>query len=273
MNRRTSKIKTIRFRKKYNGVPVLSKQEIDDFAEVYINDYMPELLTFPQAIPVDKFVEFYLDIKLDYKNLSYDGSVIGLIAFNDGCIEVLGHDYKMERIRTDAGTIFIDNSLLIRGQEKRYRYTLGHEAGHWIFHRHRYEVNKNQLGFALNPMDHPVACSYRCLAKNIGRISGYSGFSTDEDWQEWQADYFSSAFLMPKSTFKTQADYLFRKQGVRRGDSINMLLFKIIPLIEDLAETFSVSKQAATIRLYKLEYIDKETMSALSYKKNRVNRY
>ncbi len=273
MKRRTSNIKTIDFRKNYNGVPILSKKELDSYAEIFIKDYKPELLSFPQVIPVDKFVEFYLETELDYQNLSYDESVLGLIAFNDGYLEVLSNNYQEKKIRTEAGTIFIDNSLLFRGQENRYRYTLGHEAGHWIFHKHRYETNENQLDFGIDPMEYPVARSYRCLARNIGNISRYSNFSTDEDWQEWQADYFSSALLMPKSTFISQANYLFRRYGVRRGDPINMMLFKIIPMIEDLAKTFAVSKQAATIRLYKLEYIDQKTMSALSYKKKRLNRY
>jgi Zn-dependent peptidase ImmA (M78 family) len=262
MIRGKSKIKTLHFRKKYNGVPILSKKEIDNYAEELIQDYKPELLCFPQVIPVDKFAEFYLDIEFDYQNLSYDGSILGMIAFNDGCINVLSNSYKEVRIETYAGTVFIDNSLLYRGQENRYRYTVGHEAGHWIFHKQRYETQDNQYDFGFDPMDYPVACSYRCLAKNIGRISQFSNFSTDEDWQEWQADYFSSALLMPKSTFSSQADYLFRRQNVRPGDPINMLLFKIIPMIEELAEKFAVSKEAAKVRLYKLGYIDKKTMSA-----------
>ena len=269
MKRRTGKIKTIHFRKNRDGVPILSKQELDDFAEMFINDYKPELLRIPQKIPIDKFIEFYLDIFLDYKNLSIDGSVLGLIAFNDGCLEVLNTSYEREIIITDAGTIIIDNMLLTRKQEKRYRYTLGHEAGHWIFHRHRYETDPNQLKFNYDVSEYKPAVSYRCLEKNIGEISRYSKFSTDEDWQEWQADYFSSAILLPKSTFVSQAEYLFGINGIRRNDSVNMVLFKLIPIIEELAALFMVSKQAVAIRLYKLDYIDYKTMTALRYKKDK----
>ncbi len=42
------------------------------------------------------------------------------------------------------GTIIIDNSLLKKNQLARGRFTLCHELGHWILHRHIYEANQNE---------------------------------------------------------------------------------------------------------------------------------
>ena len=71
------------FKVKNNGVPVLSKSEIEVIGENYIRDFCPDALSHPQAINIDDFVELYLGMKIDYQYLSNDGRYLGMTVFND----------------------------------------------------------------------------------------------------------------------------------------------------------------------------------------------
>jgi len=60
------------FRKKSNGVPVLSKDEIETIGEMIIADYSSSLLADPGVLDVDDFIEYYANLEVDYKDLSPD---------------------------------------------------------------------------------------------------------------------------------------------------------------------------------------------------------
>ncbi len=252
------------FRRKGNGVPILSKEEIDNYAEVIIQDFKPDLLKTPQPTPIENFVELYLDLSVDYHNLSPDGNVLGMIAFNDGFVEVYDENNNKQLIEVSQGTVFIDNYLLDESQKGRCRFTFGHEPGHWVFHRHKYLINKNQLSLFDLP-DEPQKVYVKCHKKDVGNISRRSsGFCDDDEWMEWHADYFSSAILMPKKIFKLAADEFMGKLGLKRDyfqrTGIPTAFSNARMLILELAKTFEVSLQAAAVRLYKLGYIKSDML-------------
>lgn len=231
-----------------------------------LSDFKPELLRNPGSTPVDEFIEFYLGLSVDYANLSTDNNILGMIAFNDGMVEVFDDSFQPVHREVREGTIFIDNSLLQAEKNGRCRFTLGHEPGHWIFHRHRYLRDKNQLSF-LDNTGLPVAVSFKCLNKNVGKISRLSNFQTDEDWMEWQADYFSSALLMPKTPFQefvegSMKQFSLSKEELQQG-RLGGDLFPILMLLMSIQGTFEVSCQAAAVRLYKLGYIPQKSLPLL----------
>jgi len=254
----------LNFRKKTNGVPILSKEEIDYFAELFITDFKPELLKIPQPTPIEEFVELYLGLSVDYHNLSPDKSVLGMIAYNDGYVDVFDDKNKKRSVEVYAGTVFIDNALLDEDQRGRCRFTFGHEPGHWIFHRHRYVIDKNQINifdYMDEAQQQQQKVYVKCDRNTVGKISRHNGgFNDDGQWMEWQADYFSSAILMPKRSFKMAAESLMGQFGLRRD------YFKSTPIptsfddarriTSSLAQTFDVSFQASAIRLNKLGYFD-----------------
>ena len=47
-------------RVKNNGVPILSKAEIDAIGERFVQDFQPEVLTNPSPVDIEGFIEFYL---------------------------------------------------------------------------------------------------------------------------------------------------------------------------------------------------------------------
>ena len=135
-------IRTLHYRKNKSGTPILSKEDIDDYAESLIGDFDKALLEKPTPIPIEDFVELHLDLSVDYHNLSPDKSVLGMLTFNDGVVEVYDDLNRKKYVEVEEGTIFIDNMLLNDDQNGRFRFTFGHEPGHWIFHRHKYSIMK-----------------------------------------------------------------------------------------------------------------------------------
>ena len=83
--------------------------------------------------------------------------------------------------------IFIDKSLdpiEHPTMEPRYRFTLGHEIGHWQLHREYLQQPFSQAGLFGNSSPAPMVICRGSQAKE--RV-------------EWQADYFASCLLMPRN--------------------------------------------------------------------------
>lgn len=257
------RISTCGFKYKSNGVPILSKEDIDSYAEAVISDFKPELLTIPQPTPVEEFVEIYLGLNVDYHKLSLDNSILGMIAFNEGYVEVYDENSRKKFIEAAEGTAFIDTFLLEEDQKGRFRFTFGHEPGHWIFHKRRYYIPRGQMSF-LDELSKPVYV--KCHKKNVGVISRKSGgFNGDDEWMEWHADYFSSALLMPKAAFRLAVDENMHKMNLANG------YFKKVPptagfmnarmIVSNISRLFEVSYQAAAVRLFKTGYIENELLA------------
>ena len=62
------------FRKKKNGVPVLSKGDIEVIAHNFVRDFQPEALTVPQELKMEEFIECYLGLTPDYQYLSHNST-------------------------------------------------------------------------------------------------------------------------------------------------------------------------------------------------------
>lgn len=231
------------YRTKRNGVPILSKAEIDTIAERLILDFNPEADKTPMETDIDSFALNYLGLKQDFQYLSHNGVYLGMTVFND-TNKVPVYDPKAKRaeyISAKARTVIIDNSLLKAGMERRYRYTMGHEAGHDILHRGYFLFNQDQQDM-FNSISEPlIQC--RAVALN-GKTKPVSEW-TDQDSMEWQANYLSSALLMPSFMVKDLVDYL----------ELQHFLFGDEAYIHGTAKFFNVSRQAAEYRLKELGYI------------------
>lgn len=241
----------INFRRGRNGIPILRKTEIELIAEMLLYDYNPQMLHEPQPLDIDHFAEDYVGLDMDYQDLSHNRSVLGMMVFHDCFVPVYDPTKKeAKHIKACKGTVLIDNSLLSDSQIPRGRFTVGHEVSHWLLHKSKHEFNYSQL--------YP-ACGYyvKCRASDIE--SKRRKFVSDEDWMEWQADYMSSALLMPKSMFSKIVIQKFRYAGIKanyyeRGSDIALDLWTDF-LPYDLADIFEVSVTAAQIRLENLQFI------------------
>lgn len=228
------------YRKKKNGIPVLSKKEINEIAEGYVLDFCPDAIQNPQPLNIDLFIESYLDLTLDFQYLSNDARYLGMMIFSDTTrVEVFLPDKGIADYHTAAaGTIIIDNTLTEDNQGNRYRYTCGHEAGHWVFHRSYYNYDPNQ--YTLFESDNPyIKC--RELSPHDFPINTSSW--DDKKWMEWQADKFSSCFLMPKAAVRK----LLGNTNIDDDYTEEIIILT--------SRTFQVSFEAATYRLMDLGYI------------------
>lgn len=254
----------IKFRSKSNGVPILSKNDMDSFAEYILCDYNKKVLSEPSALDIESFAEIYIGLQMDYKDLSHNRSLLGMMVFNDCKVPVYDAE-KQEAmyLSVEEGTALLDNFLLETDQKRRGRFTIGHETSHWIFHRKKYWVNLNQLTlFGGLDNSEPII---RCKTANVEGIAQKSYFSTDDDWMEWQADYMASALLMPKVTFTFATQKLFKQVGIQEGfyekeqnRDLDSWAENILPLT--LAEIFDVSNKAAAIRLKSLKLVREKSM-------------
>ena len=201
------------------------------------------MLYHPQALNIDSFLEGYLGLELDYQYLSNDCRYLGMTVFNDtDKVVVYNPDLtRADYLHANHGTVIIDINLLKKSQEHRYRFTLAHECGHWIFHREHFGYDPNQL--SLFEYAEPylqcreVDCNY--LASNNTEWDSYR-------WMEWQADKFAASILMPKTSVK----FLL---GV---DKIITPYNEVNSAIESITQTYNVSKRSAFLRLRDLHIIN-----------------
>ena len=234
------------FRVKSNGVPILSKHEIDGIGEQYVKAFCPEVLSHPAPVDIESFVENYLGITPDYQYLSNNGIYLGMTVFNDtNKVPIFDPcTGRAEYISAKARTIIIDNRLLGESQQHRYRFTLGHEAGHDIFHSGFFGYNPDQLTL----FDTGTAPMIQCRTDCGNTSKKTPKFWDDHDWMEWHANRLSSAILMPRSAVERLVE------GVRseRRDSIRRAT-----MVFAVAESFDVSIEAAMYRLKDLGFIPK----------------
>jgi Zn-dependent peptidase ImmA (M78 family) len=196
-------------------------------------------------IPVEEILECHLQLVLRFEDL----------VSSQSAPDALGAIWMHQR------EVSIDESLdptVFPQKEGRYRFTLGHETGHWQLHRHLFLADTNQYPlFGASPEPSIV-----CRA------------GSSKDPIEWQADAFASHLLMPKEivirvweeVYGTSRPYFAAKEmaslAARRPSSEGW-----IPAVEaarEMARRFKVSAQAMQIRLVGLKLIrDQDRASSL----------
>jgi Zn-dependent peptidase ImmA (M78 family) len=226
-------------------------------AETILADYDRRLKTESAVVDVEHLAEVYLELEMDYQDLSNNGSVLGMMVFGDSPVPVYdGENDRAKEIWAHEGTIIIDNSLLLGRQIRRGRFTVGHEVAHWLLHRPYFSANAWQLSL-LGQWEQSFV---RCRQGDIG--ARRRQLVTDDDWMEWQADSFSSALLMPKQAFIKIVQERFRLVGIEGGCYVwgtdGSLDLWTDYLSREMADLFEVSLTAARIRLENLGLIRKK---------------
>lgn len=227
-------------------MPILSNNEIEDDAEMFIRDFDADLLKNPREVDIEQFAEYYLGLTPEYNNLTHCGLILGRMIFNDSD-KIPVYDTKThtaEYISAKKGTVMIDNTLL--DNEHRFRSTMGHEAGHWIFHQSYFYVNPYQMTL----FELPDRISTACRKQDIegSNCDRKRSLSSDHDWLEHQAKYFSASILMPKEAMKLvcndeKSHSYFHGQFPQFEEKL---------LANRVSEIFNVSFESAMIRIKQL---------------------
>jgi len=153
------------------NVKYLSEQQIERDALGLLEAYFHERgqpIQIP--IPADEILETHLGLSLDFDDLQ---ALLGVP-------DVLG------ALWADKREVFIDQSLEPDEhpeKEGRYYFSVGHEIGHWRLNRQYLRNADGQVAMFSDRKPEPTVICRTSQAKE--RV-------------EWQADFFSSCFLMPR---------------------------------------------------------------------------
>jgi hypothetical protein len=143
-------------------------------------------------------------------------------------------------------------------QENRLRTTLTHELGHVHLHRYLFEVAM-QNGELFGGRAASGAAGTKGAPKSAKQAANESHQCRREtildakevDWMEWQAGYACGAFLMPRTPLRA----LVRGFGQRRSTLSGVIegSEEGEELVAEVVSRFAVSRDAARIRLIKID--------------------
>lgn len=163
--------------------------------------------------------------------------------------DVLGATWIQEK------KVLIDSSLdptINSSMEGRYRFTIGHELGHWELHRHLFLKDPRQTSLFEIIKEPSIVCRKR--DKKVP--------------MEWQADCFAGHLLMPKDmifnvweeTSGSLAPYLATDEiaDLSTRFSLDEENTPTVEVARNIAKDFHVSGQAMQIRLIGLGLIRTE---------------
>ena len=229
---------------KKNGMFILSKRNFDEIATQVLHEYLPASLANPRPLDIDYLIQECLCLLIKNHYLSYNGSILGMITFDQTEWPAIGGS-KEGTIILEEGTIVVDPRLNNPEQRTRYRFTKAHEASHWMLHRSYHSPNNKVYDFR------KARSSIACRDSTIERYHWQRSLAwADTDWEEWQADSLAAAILMPQEMFRDAFETAMRHNGLHQrylmeGEKI----FESRNVIREIAAIFDVSQRAAQIRM------------------------
>lgn len=213
-------------------VPIIHKDELDNYASKFLKKYCPEALQEPTKINLLKLMK---EINVTYYYANLEPGVLGKTYFANDTIEIVDENEKTKIIDVSPGTIIIDIDKHLERNEGAFRNTVIHELVHWHFHRNYFELMQ-----CLDKEKTHVVCKNddkRCTDKDIY-------------WMEWQARNLAPRILAPKKQAIIEIKEL--KEKILSENKTLPNSEKEKKLVELFANSFGLSTQSAKIRLREL---------------------
>lgn len=216
-------------------------KQLEDKALELLIEFDEERIHKTKPIDVYAVIEKCLDVPYDWKYLTPDQSILGATAFSGGLLWVWPESKYYEgllpyQIEVEPGTILIDTTLTEQDNRGRENFTVMHEVFHQVLHKKCFRtMPKNYV--------HPTA------SRTIDGQVRYASYALA--MIEKQANACAAAFLMPADLTRNTYKYLYRAAGFNRYN-----YGFVYNTIKEMAEEFSVSQQAMSIRLQTLGLID-----------------
>ena len=208
---------------------------------------LPDVSSDDVTVDVERLVEQHLGLPFD-QHAELGDNILGVTHF------FLGQKPRIEINRNLTGTA-LDDEDATPGTIGRWRATVAHEIGHVLLHRSLYEIDDMQQGLFSSQKQRQESSPVlmRCLKRNVSYRSDKGG----SDWREVQANMAIGALLMPKtvvlSVVQVEMDRMGTSGHLVASDSAN-----VEQLVSTLARRFTVSKQAARIRIEGLGLVVKQ---------------
>ncbi len=216
------------------AVEWMDPKDLEIEAEKVLRNYAEQVkpIAVP-PVPVEYIIEGFLELELDDLNPKDTNSD------------------KLGELYIEDGRIVVDSSL--EDQEGRYHFTLAHEVGHWVLHKDIYLKDKNQLSLLEEKKGPSIICRK----------------SEQKKAEEWQADYFAGALLMPKRMLmdvlreenRKKTAWVYDHQVKRLWGLEKEDYYRSVASLYN--QRFGVSVQAMQIRLEQLGLLKEEVNAAL----------
>jgi IrrE N-terminal-like domain len=210
-----------------------------DEIEAIVDDELNRAGLVPSSVrpvvDVERFVEQHLRAELD-QYAALDADVLGLTEFVSG----MSPRISISEDLTGAALDDEDVSLSLVG---RWRATVAHEGAHVLLHSVLFQVDDGQADLFGGDGGESAADAHglmRCLKRDVGHSVQAS------DWREVQANRGMAALLMPRRLFREIADEAMSSLGISTTTAGSP---DASVLAREMAECFTVSRQAAKIRL------------------------
>jgi hypothetical protein len=223
----------------------------DDEIESLVEDRLREAGLTPTpgrpVVDLERFIEQHLCTELDQYAV-LDPDVLGLTEFTPG---------KAPRIsiNRDLTAVAVDCESASLGSVGRWRATVAHEGAHVLLHSVLFDLDANQVPLFSDANNGPSAQGLmRCLKRDVGLAV------RSADWREVQANRGMASLLMPRSLFVSLAQEAMAALGLSTPSAGSP---DASVLARELATRFTVSHQAAKIRLETLRLVSPAGAAAL----------
>jgi predicted metal-dependent hydrolase/DNA-binding Xre family transcriptional regulator len=220
-------------------VPIIRRDQFEREAEKFLTCYFPEALDIPMRVPIEKIAEGMELTIVDDVPLSDQLIYFGTIVFDDG--NIVDKHKKITIRNAKRGTVYLDPRVSYERSVGTKRTTLAHECFHWYRHQ-PYHALMRMIG-ANDNLGRAIQCQ---IAETTTDTDKWNAV----DWMEWQAKGIAPKILMPAKTVKIKAEELFSKYGGSEQAEVT----DYENVIDELADFYDVSRQAAKLRLIELGY-------------------
>lgn len=217
-----------------NGIPILSRTDIEERSESFIRHFDDDCLSTPQMTPLGAICT---RLAGEYR-VAFD--------FSDDLGSATDGYRIMGRFHPGSRTISIDASL-VEG-DPRFSFTLAHELGHLVLHC-RIQPD------LLVPNTEAIEDTRRQLT--LERADSADPGS----WIEWQANAFAASLLLPRLTVPLAVEDKQRAMGINR--SLGRIYLDIQggnrrdyrTIVDHLRYVYQTSRAVVKIRLRELNIV------------------
>lgn len=218
-----------------------SDHEIEELAEGIMRQYLGQRRDIPLRVDIEGFLTGYLKLPLKYRSFAEeDFSKIGFISDGITPLWVMEGGRPIREV-FPKGTVVLEKHLQSRNEEGRRRFTIAHEAGHYI-------------------MDRTVAMA--SFHREYDSERAYTPQELKEllSFQEARVDRLAAALLMPGFMVHEVLDqYNVSGQIPVYGNNLLRLEDKL--LVQKMARAMGVSYTAFLIRLKELGLLARHDIS------------
>lgn len=205
-----------------------SGSELDEIGDAIVRKFYKDAKSLPASVDIDKLVEEHLGLRICYRSIAETPARYGFLS--DGTFPLwVSNNGKIVQETFPKGTIVIEKAFLNPNEDGRRRFTIAHEAAHFILDSFVAKASFNTV------FDKQEQYSKEEL------IALFSP-------NEYQVDRLAAALLMPTYLFAYNYALRFPKSTIKVYGSETISVEDDV-LIKMFANSMRVSKQAMMIRL------------------------